>query len=135
MAVGEVTNPSNIVYSGWPCEYIHYMQYPVSIKLSFCMQLRESLSSWTKPITDFEHLLLHSSGRGTTLEPLSMAVNTSQVNTADAHIFKSGIRNLLSAYAHHKGAQFNKAILNIELLAFALVWFGMVSGCCSKIFG
>ena len=87
------------------------------------VKIQSSLSDWCSCITKFESLMKNHDRQAVRKKeaPLfrSMAVETNLV--------RAGVLNLLSAQRHFNEAKFNKALLNVELTAFALSWFGMVS--------
>jgi hypothetical protein len=45
----------------------------------------------------------------------------------EQHIFCSGLSKLLEASKRNDDLEYHKILLNIELLTFALCWFGMAS--------
>jgi hypothetical protein len=66
--------------------------------------------------------------RSTELQSLPEDQITDLVGVStEERIFRSGIVNLLNANHHSSVANYNKSMLNVELLSYALCWFGMVS--------
>jgi hypothetical protein len=94
------------------------------IDLSARMErVQSSLSDWTECIAKFDTLLKHHNQNTLSkAEPSPLEC----VSTVQGHIVWKGLLNLVSAQKHFVEAKFNKALLNIELVAFGLSWFAMV---------
>ena len=52
--------------------------------------------------------------------------SSSSTGPRDLHVFSAGLESLISAMRHTQDANFHKIMTNIQLLVFALCWFGMV---------
>jgi hypothetical protein len=85
-------------------------------------KIQSSLSDWRSCITKFESMMKNHD-RYTDQKTEVPSFRSLPVETSLVH---AGVLNLLSAQRHFNEAKFNKAVLNVELAAFTLSWFGMV---------
>jgi hypothetical protein len=82
------------------------------------------LSDWTAPIKNFSRFM---SGVVTpNVSPTLSTMMTSCTQTEQA-LLLNGLGHLMNAQTHASHVQFNKAILNITFMSFALCWFGLVN--------
>jgi hypothetical protein len=73
-------------------------------------------------------------GKGTSnqgnAETIAFSLSSSSGSTsglsAEQQVFHTGLANLVAAIRHGEGVSFHKVMINIQLLVFALCWFGMV---------
>src|SRR3981189_2314867 len=56
----------------------------------------------------------------------SSSSSSSALVSRESQAFNTGLTNLVSAMRHTQDANFHKVMMNIQLLVFALCWFGMV---------
>jgi hypothetical protein len=59
-------------------------------------------------------------------QTVASSSSSSSSGSGEIHVFTSGLLNLLSAMRHTEDANFHKVMMNIQLLVFAVSWFGMV---------
>jgi hypothetical protein len=71
-------------------------------------------------------------GGSTALAPQNDNILTSSSASPSVEqvIFQTGITNLIYATRHSRNANYQKVMVNIQLVVFALCWFGMVSPTC-----
>jgi len=82
--------------------------------------VRSSLQDWTKCVSKFQSLMASYDRRS------NRSIEAHQPSTLQSNIVHAGVFNLLSARRHFAEANFSKALLNLELTAFALSWYAMV---------
>ena len=84
-------------------------------------KIQSSLHDWMQCISKFESMMT-SHDR----QPPSTSTQLQSFST-QGRIVHAGVFNLISAQRHISQTNFNKALLNLELTAFALSWYVMVS--------
>ena len=103
-------------------------------------QIQKTLSDWSSPICKFEASLTRQSHShtqpvatsGRHMQQLRSATLAESVSSEEKvleeRIFLNGLASLVRARHYVSAANYNKSLLNIELVCFALCWFGMVGG-------
>ena len=103
-------------------------------------QIQKTLSDWSSPIRRFEASLTRQSHSHT--QPVAMLGRhmqqlrsatlaesvSSEEKVLEERIFLNSLVSLVRARHYVSVANYNKSLLNIELVCFALCWFGMVGG-------
>jgi len=104
---------------------------PVALN-SRVSKVRESLADWTDGVAKFASLMKRHKGKErATLMPPPQSVESypvqSGVLSIQRQLVQSGLGILISANHHLAESKLNKCLVNVELAAFALSWFAMVS--------
>lgn len=82
----------------------------------------KNLNNWTGPITTFETLINKFKSN-----PEHPIVNLPSTSNNFQKMLRMSILNLVNASRSATDAKMNKVLVNVELLSFALCWYGMVS--------
>jgi len=105
---------------------VHQIGLPAPIQ-----KIRKSLCDWPKTVTEFGRIMGQGVSSGfyalnTVLVPLLSSILP--MSSPERIVFQTGISNLVYAARHSHDVKYHKVMVNVQLVVFALCWFGMV--CC-----
>jgi hypothetical protein len=117
-------SPNPIARSDQTGTFSEWRRRSILIKVN---QLQKSLSNWPKCIETFSEIF-ENGGTMTQLEATPDIVSSTSNSglTPQVQVFQTGLMSLLGASRHNKDANYHKVVMNVQLLVFALCWFGMV---------
>jgi hypothetical protein len=90
----------------------------------------DKLDDWSEPILQLQRW--HNNAGISDIADIAAATGlfTSSMPrnlNPEQSMLKQSLLTLLRAGAHMNDAKYNQSLVNLELMAFALCWFGMVS--------
>ena len=92
------------------------------------LKIKKSLGDWPKTVAAFGQLLSQGvSSRFSALNTVFVPSSSpSFISSLEQIVFQTGIFNLVYASRHSQDIKFHKVMVNVQLVVFALCWFGMV---------
>jgi hypothetical protein len=94
--------------------------------LTIVLQIRTSLTDWTVTVKIFRDILLKGHSQSSSLPTNLFLPSSSSTSSPEQVVLLTGLSNLVSATKNINDIKYYRVMVNIQLVIFALCWFGLV---------